>query len=99
LPPFERTRGLAARLDGPTTEFVLATVGAAVFTALCLWERLLVGNADALASPRLAIYWVEDRWRWPLMLALGTVGILGLLRLARRGSFALPVWFAGCAAI
>jgi hypothetical protein len=99
LPRFERVRTLAVRLDGRTTEFVLATAGAAVFTALCLWQRLLIGSAETLASQRLAIYWVEDRWRWPLMLSLGTVGMLGLLRLARRGSWALPVWFAGCATI
>jgi hypothetical protein len=89
----------AAALDRPRVELALAAAGAVGFAALCAWQQLLIEHADTLATPRLAIYWVEDRWRWPLMLAAGTVGILGLLRLARRGNMVLPAWFAGCAAV
>ena len=47
-------------------------------------------------SARLAIYWVDDRWRWPLLLVAGTVGISGLAQLVRRGQIVAPVWFVGC---
>ena len=38
-----------------------------------------------LHSNHLSLYWVEDRWRWPLMFAAGAVGLAGLVRLAQRG--------------
>ena len=45
---------------------------------------MLVASPPA-ESARLAIYWVDDRWRWPLLLVTGVVGLSGLARLARRG--------------
>ena len=77
----------------------LAIAGLVVVVALTVWEVLLVhaGSPDPLVrANRLAVYWVEDRWRWTLMLAGGAVGCLGLIALARR-TLAVPIlWVAGC---
>jgi hypothetical protein len=42
---------------------------------------------------------VDDRWRWPLLLIAGTVGVAGLAYLARRGHAVPALWLAGCLAI
>ncbi len=79
--------------------YVLAAAGLALALALAvaqLW-LLLQPNPDPLVhSNRLALYWVEDRWRWPLMFAAGAVGLAGLMRLAARGRPLSIVWFASC---
>jgi hypothetical protein len=77
----------------------LAALGLAVVVALTAWQGLLVhaGTSDPLIhSNRLAIYWVEDRWRWPLMFAGGALGLCGLVWLARRQRPLPALWFAGC---
>jgi hypothetical protein len=84
-----------AWLDAPRTVFRLALVGAAGTLVVAVWELVLVMSPPE-ESARLAIYWVDDRWRWPLMLSAGVVGIAGLARLAARGRIVPAVWFVGC---
>jgi hypothetical protein len=50
-------------------------------------------------SNHLSLYWVEDRWRWPLMYAAGAVGAAGLCRLAARGKPLPLLWAVGCLGI
>jgi hypothetical protein len=86
------------RLESADTAFRLALVGAAGTALIVAWEWALVRSPPE-ESARLAIYWVDDRWRWPLLLVAGVVGISGLARLARRGRIVIPVWFVGCFAL
>ncbi len=77
----------------------LAVAGVGTIVILAGFEFLLFArpNPDHLArTNRLSLYWVEDRWRWPLMLAGGWIGIAGLARLALKGSSLPLVWFGGC---
>jgi hypothetical protein len=80
----------------------LAYAGFVGVLALAGWESWLftVPNSDPLIhSNHLSLYWVEESWRWPLMFAAGAVGVVGLVRLARRG-YALPLlWTLGCFAM
>ena len=100
----EHGNRLALRLERPgwiqsRALLALAALGLAVIAALTAWEALLVhtGSSDPLIhSNRLAIYWVEDRWRWPLMFAGGTLGLCGLVWLARRERPLPALWLAGC---
>lgn len=87
-----------ARVASADTAFRLALVGAAGTAAIVAWEWALLRSPPE-ESARLAIYWVDDRWRWPLLLIAGTVGISGLARLARRGQIVVPVWFVVCFAV
>ena len=89
---------IGGRLETSQTAFKLAILGVAGTVGIAVWELLLVHWPPA-DSPRLAIYWVDERWRWPLLLAAGTVGVSGLVRLARRGHTVPAVWFAGCLAL
>jgi hypothetical protein len=89
---------LASQLERPRTVSVLALIGAAGTVAIACWELALV-HAPPATSARLAIYWVDERWRWPLLLVAGTVGLSGLARLARRGHIVPAVWFTGCFAL
>jgi len=80
----------------------LALLGTCVVAALIAWQAFLLTqpNPDPLIhSNRLAVYWVEDRWRWLLMFSAGAVGLVGLARLARRGRPLAAWWFAGAFAI
>jgi hypothetical protein len=86
------------RLGSADTAFRLALIGAAGTAAIVAWECALLRSPPE-ESARLAIYWVDDRWRWPLLLIAGTVGISGLARLARRGQIVVPVWFVACFAV
>lgn len=96
LPASSRALGRVARqLESSRAAFRLAVFGALGTVALAVWELALV-HAPPAESARLAIYWVDDRWRWPLLLVAGTVGLSGLARLARRGHIVPAVWFAGC---
>jgi hypothetical protein len=91
-----RVRPLAAG-DGVLVRFALG--GLAVVLVLIAWQVWLLRQPfpDPLVhSNRLALYWVEDRWRWPLMFGAGAVGLAGLLRLLRRGVQLPALWFAGC---
>ena len=89
---------LGTRLETADAAFRLALVGAVGTALIALWELALV-HSPPTESARLAIYWVDERWRWPLLLVAGTVGISGLARLARRGNVVPAVWFAGCFAL
>ena len=88
-------KALGERLASTEAAFRLAVAGAAVTALLSIWELLLIRFPPG-ESARLAIYWVDDRWRWPLLMATGLAGISGLARLARNGQAAPAVWFAGC---
>jgi len=94
----EAVSRLLQRLETADTAFRLAIAGAAGTGLIALWELVLIASPPE-ESARLAIYWVDDRWRWPLLLVTGVVGLSGLARLARRGHVAPAVWFAGCFAI
>jgi hypothetical protein len=50
-------------------------------------------------SNRLALYWVEDRWRWPLMLCAGAAGAGSLVRIARAGRPVPAAWLTACLAL
>lgn len=94
-----RVARVVVALDQTRIDFVLASLGAVVVLALALWETWLFGqpNSDPLIhSNHLALYWVESRWRWLLMLAAGSVGLSGLLRLWRRSQPLPLLWFGGC---
>jgi hypothetical protein len=100
LLPLTRLRrpllSLVHSLDRPVP---LVRLGTAVVGALVVWECLLFTqrSTDPLVhSNHLSLYWVEDRWRWPLMFAAGAAGIAGLARLAARGRPLALVWFVGC---
>jgi hypothetical protein len=88
-------RSTVRRLASAEAARRLAIIGAFGMAAVAAWELALV-KAPPHASARLAIYWVDDRWRWPLLFVAGSVGISGLARLARRGHIVPAVWFAGC---
>jgi len=94
-----RAHKIAAALTGPRALVWLSYAGAVIVWDLAVWEVLLIlqPSSDPLIhSNHLALYWGEDRWRWFFMLGAGTVGLAGLIRLARRGH-ALPlIWFCGC---
>jgi hypothetical protein len=77
----------------------LAVGGFVTVLVLGFWAAALARRPSSdplITTNRLSTYWVEDRWRWPLMLAVGAIGIYGLARLARRGRIVPAVWFAGC---
>ena len=57
-------KALGERLASTEAAFRLAVAGAAVTALLAIWELLLVRFPPG-ESARLAIYWVDDRWRWP----------------------------------
>jgi hypothetical protein len=98
--PLARLRLPLARLIRPLDRPVpLVRVGAAAVLALASWECFLFTQRSTdplIHSNHLSLYWVEDRWRWPLMFAAGTAGMAGLARLAARGRPLAPVWFGGC---
>ncbi len=86
-------------LASQTRAHWLAVGGFVIVLALGLWAAALAHlppSDPLITTNRLSIYWVEDRWRWPLMLAAGAIGIYGLARLAQRGRTVPALWFAGC---
>lgn len=89
---------LLERLASAEAARRLALLGAAGLILLGAWQASLLQTSPH-DSVRLAVYWVEDRWRWPLMLVAGTVGINGLARLALRGRSVPAIWLAGCLTI
>ena len=84
--------GLLERLSTSSAAFRLAVAGAVGTAIVVVWELALV-HSPPEESARLAIYWVDDRWRWPLLLVAGTVGLsgLGMARSARVTSSRLLV--------
>jgi hypothetical protein len=86
---------LLESLSTPTAAFRLAVAGAVGTCAVAVWEWMLVASPPD-ESARLAVYWVDERWRWPILLIAGASGLAGLARLAARGSVVPGVWFAGC---
>jgi hypothetical protein len=96
--PVHALSTLGRRLASTGAAFRLALVGAVGTLVIAVWEWLLVRHPPE-TSARLAVYWVDERWRWPLLLVAGSVGLSGLARLARRGQILPAVWFAGCFAV
>ena len=68
--------------------FALAAWGVYAMIHYPADEPLLVAN-------RLGFYWNDQRYRWLLLFAPAMIGLLGMLRLARRGQPLLLVWFVG----
>jgi hypothetical protein len=96
------TRGLLERLDTEAARMRLALCGAMLVGILGAWESWLFTqpNPDPLIrTNHLSLYWVEERWRWPLMFAVGAVGLAGLARLALRGRPLPLCWFSGLFAL
>jgi lipopolysaccharide exporter len=96
-----RARALR-RLDAPRTWTLLAAAGLVAVVAIAsvqVWQFLTPPSDPLAHSNRLSLYWVEDRWRWPLLLAAGAVGVAGLARLAARGRPLAALWFGGCFAV
>ena len=81
-------RGAGLRV-GPSGELHVALFGLWACAMLALWTVYLIahwpGN-PALRSYRLGLYWNDQVYRWPLLLAPGAVGAIGLERLSRRGA-------------
>ena len=93
---------VARQLSSRSRAHWLAFGGFFIVVALALWSAYLAHRPPSdplITTNRLSTYWVEDRWRWPLMLAAGAIGIYGLARLAQRGRIVPAVWFAGCFAV
>lgn len=83
------------RLAGTGTASALAVVSLVILAGLIVWQLYLTTepNPDPLIhSNRLSVYWVEDRWRWPLMFAVGLASVSGLARLALRGLPLCALW-------
>ncbi|MET0938401.1 MAG: hypothetical protein ABWY51_04155 [Gaiellaceae bacterium] len=87
--------GVLSGIETAGAAYRLAIVGIAGTAAVAIWELALVSSPPD-ESARLAIYWIDGRWRWPLLLVAGTVGLSGLARLARRGHIVPAAWFSGC---
>ena len=90
---------VARHLSSKSKAYWLAVGGFVLVLALAFWTAALANRPPSdplITTNRLSTYWVEDRWRWPLMLAAGAIGIYGLARLAGRGRIVPALWFAGC---
>jgi hypothetical protein len=102
--PALRSRSTAQRAFGSSRlvgayPTLFAVSGLLLVLVLAGWQIVLLRQPfpDPLVhSNRLAVYWVEDRWRWLLMFATGAVGLVGLARLARHGRVLPAFWFASC---
>jgi hypothetical protein len=97
-PPLRAPGGfdrLSRRLSTDQAAYTLAVIGAVGTAIVVVWELALI-RFPLQDSARLAIYWVDDRWRWPLLLVAGAVGIVGLTRLVRKGHVVPAAWLAGC---
>lgn len=97
-----RLEAFAARLADPAWASWLALAGLATVLLLSLWVARLAHlppDDPLITTNRLSTYWVEDRWRWPLLLAAGAIGLHGLARMALRGTVVPAAWFAGCFAV
>jgi len=74
---------------GARSELHVALFGLWACAMLALWTVYLIAHwpdNPALRSYRLGLYWNDQVYRWPLLLAPGAVGAIGLLRLSRRGA-------------
>lgn len=98
----EAGAALVRRVLSPGWAHRMAVGGFLVVVALGFWAAVLANTPPSdplITTDRLSTYWVEDRWRWPLMLAAGAVGVYGLARLALRGRIVPIAWFTGCFAL
>ncbi|MGO9975871.1 MAG: hypothetical protein ACLP01_24315 [Solirubrobacteraceae bacterium] len=80
---------LARAHVGAAGELRVALFGLWACAILALWALYLIGHwpdNPALQSYRLGLYWDDQVYRWPLLLAPGAVGAIGLQRLVRRGA-------------
>ena len=84
IPPL--ARAAKARVSA-TGELHIALLGLWACAMLAIWTVYLIGHwpdDPALRSYRLGLYWNDQVYRWPLLLAPGAVGAIGLQRLLRR---------------
>ena len=90
---------LARRSIGGRLELLLAVVALLATVALAAWGVYRMIHYPAgeplLAANRLGFYWNDQRYRWLLLLLPALVGIIGMLRLARRGEPLPLLWFLG----
>jgi O-antigen/teichoic acid export membrane protein len=108
IAPRRRPR-LATRLaaaitarDTPALLERIAWISLQITALLAVWLVIVASqpNQDPLVTTnRTALYWVTDQRWWIAMFAAGYVGVIGLLRLARRGATTTPLWFVACAAV
>jgi hypothetical protein len=88
-------------------ELRMAHVGAWSAAMIALWGLRTLGHwptdVPVLQSYRLGFYWNDQRDRWLLLFLPGLCGLIGLVRLARRGSergAGVPLlWFCGFYAV
>ena len=95
--PLARAPGWSRVAGVSPTPFAVG--GLVLVLVLAGWQVLVLRQPfpDPLVhSNRLAVYWVEDRWRWLLMFGAGAVGLVGLVRLARLGRVLPAFWLASC---
>jgi hypothetical protein len=102
-----RLIGAARRLVGrlPTMSISAAVERRVALTAawsagiIAMWGLYTMQHwptdQPILQTFRLGFYWNDQRDRWLLLLIPGACGLIGLLRLARRGGAEMLVWFAG----
>ena len=90
---------LARRSIGERVEVGVAVLAALAAIALAAWGVYAMihypGDEPLLSANRLGFYWNDQRYRWLLLFAPAMIGLLGLLRLARRGQPLLLLWFTG----
>jgi hypothetical protein len=98
-----RMRGLGAwiarRSIGERAELSVAVVAILATAALAAWGVYTMvhypGDEPLLVANRLGFYWNDQRYRWLALFAPMMIGLLGMVRLARRGQPLALVWFSG----
>jgi hypothetical protein len=88
-------------LDTPGVALRLAFISVAIVIGVAARELWIFAHPDPwLRTNRLAIYWNGPNIKyWPLLLAPGLVGLVGLRRLLRQDMPLPALWVAGCLAI
>jgi hypothetical protein len=89
------------RLDTPGFAFSLAVLGLGGVVFIAARELWLYAHPDPfLQTNRPSIYWGGASLAyWPLLLAPGAAGLIGLLRRARDGGPLPLIWASGCITI
>ncbi len=90
---------LAGHSIGGRLEVRVAVLAALATIALTAWAVYAMvqypDDQPLLVANRLGFYWNDQRYRWLLLFAPALIGLVGMLRLARRGEPLLLVWLAG----
>jgi hypothetical protein len=94
---------LGRRTIGGRAEVVVAVLGALAAAAIAAWGVYTMihypTGEPLLAANRLGFYWNDQRYRWLALFAPAVIGIVGMVRLARRGEPVVLLWFAGFYAV